>query len=153
MTSAFGKALLALASIAAPATGWADLLNPSADTMINPAYSSTSFGSLPELSVAGGSAMLLQFDMSYIPANASVQNARLTVFVNKALAAGTLHIAQVTSSWTEAGVTYATAPTVAPSPAVTVPVSASSTFVSVDVTSLATAQLVNGNSRRYLPEQ
>jgi hypothetical protein len=139
------KAMLALALVAAaPASSWADLLYPSADSMINPAYPSTNFGSLPELSISGSSAMLLQFDMSYIPTNYTVQSARLTFFVNKALVAGTLHIGLASTSWTESGVTYATAP-VATSPGVTVAVSASSTFVSVDVGSLVVAQLANGN--------
>jgi len=150
---------LAITILAAPAAIRAQMGYASADTMISSANPSTNFGNVPEIAVGGGNSMLVNFNWPPIPANLyetqydassgcatlpctmAVEsynvpvNARVTFFVNKVLVAGTLRIAPITSGWSESAVTYNTQPPVS-SGGQTVSVSASSTFISVDITSL-----------------
>src|ERR1700694_2652144 len=86
-----------------------------------------------------GNIALIQMDLSSLPAGltaANIQKATLTVYVSKVLVAGGLDFSQVTSSWTETGVTFAGTPSFASAFAPNVPVSSTGNYVTVDVTPL-----------------
>jgi len=105
------------------------------DAYVSSAAPASNFGSATSLLIAPGNAGLVQFDLTAIPASATIAKAYLRVYVNKAVPGGTLNFAAVTSSWGELTVT-------GPGPSVgTVFASASAsvanTFVLVDVTSQA----------------
>jgi len=138
------KGLAAMAILAAPGASRADVFNVSADAMLASQSSVINYGSLPEMLVGVGNTVLLRFDLSSIPSGYSVTSARLTFFLNKVTVAGTLSVSRVTSSWSESTVTYVTRPGVS-SPIVTAAAAVSSTFVTVDVTTIVAAQLASGN--------
>ena len=126
---------LLLITALAGAAHAADLYTVSADSMTSTANPNTNYGSIPEISVGSGNSMLLQFDLSLLPAGASVQSAKLTFFLNKVLIRGALNIGVLGSAWTESGVTYGSAPPITGTAAGPVAVADSSMFVTVDVTS------------------
>ena len=108
------------------------------DASVSPARPAVNFGSLSNLSVGSGQTALLQFDLTQLPAgvtSSQISKATLTVFVNRVFTRGAVTIAPVTSSWTELGVTYSTAPTTG-SAAANFTASTAGQFVSIDVTSL-----------------
>jgi hypothetical protein len=106
--------------------------------MVNP---SSNFGGQPDMEVCGTSTAvdrsLVQFDISSIPAGSTVVSATLRLcYKNDPTAAvGHVHeLRQVTSAWTEAGVTWNTQPTVSGSVTSTVVVPPAQTCVSFAVT-------------------
>src|ERR1700688_1821120 len=89
--------LLVAGTLLVPALGAADLPTV-ADTYLGGAGN---FGSAATLNIAPGSAALVQFDLSAIPASSTVPSAYLRIFVDRVTAGGSLTLSQVTSSWTE----------------------------------------------------
>ena len=136
---------LAIAALAARAA-WAGSSTPAADTYVSPANPALNFGNLGTMSVgplgassAPGSAGLIQFDLSGLPAGMAATNiskATISVYVNKVLVAGGLDFAQISSPWTENSVSFATRPGAFPASAINIPVSAAGSYVTVEVTSL-----------------
>ena len=132
-------ALLAAGSLFLPALRAADAPLVG-DAYISSAAAATNFGAATSLIVAPGNAGLVQFDLSGIPASATIATAYLRVYVNKVVTGGTLNFALATSSWSEGAVTLNTQPGVGPTFA-TAPASVANTFVLVDVTAQAQAWL------------
>jgi hypothetical protein len=109
-----------------------------ADASISASLPSSNFGAAHTLNVGNGAAGLLRFDLSTLPAGTTAANlskATLVLFVKSVGSAGSVEVQTVNSSWTESGVTNATAPVT--SGAGSGPVLAVGTaaqFVTVDVT-------------------
>jgi hypothetical protein len=143
LSAALMAAILSLPSAASAQTYYA-----TADTYISQANPTINFGTLATMAVGPGSTALVQIDLSVLIAagitQANVQEASLTFYVNKVLIAGGADISLITSAWTESGtngVTYSTAPTAGTPFLSNVPVSASNSFVTVDITSQVQAWL------------
>jgi hypothetical protein len=119
------------------------------DASISASLPSSNFGAAHTLNVGNGAAGLLRFDLSTLPAGTTAANlskATLVLFVKSVGSAGSVEVQTVNSSWTESGVTYATAPP--SSGAGSGPVLAVGTaaqFVTVDVTAQVKGWL-NGNA-------
>src|ERR1700688_4109937 len=128
-----GRLLMAPALLLAPWASWATGIVVSGDTYISPGASANlNYGTLTSVSVgplgpanAPGNSALIQMNLSALPAGltaGNIQKATLTVYVNKVLVGGGLDFSQVTSAWTETGVTFTTQPSVASAFALNVPV-------------------------------
>jgi hypothetical protein len=126
------------------------------DTYVNSASPSNNFGSATVINVGGTSTGLLQFDFSPSISNLLtsvtpnsvtpfIGKATLTVFVNKAVTAGTLSASPLLGAWAEATVTSATLPAQG-SPVSSVSVSTSAQYVTLDVTPLVQGWLNNENN-------
>jgi Collagen triple helix repeat (20 copies)/TGF-beta propeptide len=111
-----------------------------ADTYVSSASPAANFGTAANLIVAPGNTALMQFDLSAVPPSATVASAYLRLYVNKLTTPGTLDVATVTSSWSEAGVTFSTMPT-AGAALGSVPISVADSFLVVDVTAQVQAWL------------
>ncbi len=112
---------------------------PAADTFINGGSPSGNYGDKATLDVQSTRTSLISFDLSALPGGASVAKATLRLYVGSVNAGGSFNVYQVSSSWTEAGVTYSTAPAQGGLAAGPIAVSSSNLgdFLLVDVTSLA----------------
>src|ERR1700688_1067823 len=112
-----GRLLMVPALLLAPLSSWAAGIVVSADTYISAgANTNLNSGTLTSISVGNGNAALIMMDQSSLPGSlnsANITKATLTVYLNKVLVAGGLDFSQVTSSWTETGVTYTTRPSTA----------------------------------------
>jgi hypothetical protein len=128
-------ALLAAGSLFLPALSAADAPLVG-DAYVSSASPATNFGAATSLVIAPGNAGLVQFDLTGIPASATIVKAYLRVYVNKVVAGGTLNFALATSSWSEGAVTFNTQPGVGSSFAAAA-ASVANTFVLVDVTTQA----------------
>ncbi len=107
------------------------------DTWVSAANPSNNYGTLPSLSVAGGSSALIQFNLSTLPAGTTAANivkASLIVYSDNVTAPGTVDAA-ANSSWTESSVTFATLPAATPIPGATAMVGAAGQYLVFDVTS------------------
>jgi hypothetical protein len=132
-------ALLAAGSLFLPALSAADAPLVG-DAYVSSASPAANFGAATSLIIAPGNAGLVQFDLTGIPASATIATAYLRVYVNKVVAAGTLNFASATSSWSEGAVTLNTQPAVGATFA-TAAASIANTFVLVDVTAQAQSWL------------
>lgn len=112
------------------------------DTYVSSAAATTNFGTATSMVIAPGNAGLVQFDLSAIPASATIAKAYLRVYVNKVVTGGTLAFALATTSWSENAVTANTQPTVGAAFA-TASASVAGTFVLVDVTTEAEGWLAS----------
>jgi hypothetical protein len=120
-------------------SAWATTAHVAADTYISSANPSQNYGGATTLNIGGGSAALIGLDLSPLPAGltaANISRATLTVFVNKVFTAGGLDIASVLSSWSESTATYNAAPSVGLAFQRNVPVTASGSYVTFDITTL-----------------
>lgn len=124
------------AAFAGPAA-WALDAPLAADTHVSTSVPAANFGALPTLNIGGGSAGLLQFDLSTLPAvttAAKVVKATLVMYVNRIATPGLLEVQTVNGTWAEASTTGASAPpTSGGGSGPTVAVTAANQFVSVDV--------------------
>src|SRR5690349_21846365 len=83
---------------------WATDVQLTGDTYVTPG-SASNFGALPNIVVGPSGAFgLVQFDLTSIPAGSNVTKAYLQIFVNKVNTAGSLALAQVSSTWSESTV-------------------------------------------------
>ena len=124
------------------------------DAYINSASPSGNFGGAALMNVGGGSAGLVQFDLGPVlstmtsgvnsDTTALIGRATLTVYVNKAVSAGTLSASPNLGAWTESTVTAGTAPVHAPAVGSSA-VSAGNQFVQIDVTAAVRGWLNNNN--------
>lgn len=137
----FGGVLIA-GALMLPSGASAQTSYTAADTYTSSGNPTVNFGTFSTMTVGGGNSALIQIDLSRLIAAgiapANVQQASLTIYVNKVLIAGGADISLVTSPWTESGtsgVTYSTAPTAAIPFLSNVPISNSNSFVTIDVTS------------------
>ena len=104
------------------------------DTYVN--GSATNFGAATSMVVASGSTGLVQFDLTAIPASATISKAYLVLYVNKLTAAGSVNFSLAQAPWSESSVT--SAPASGPVFA-TVATTVSNILLLVDVTSQAQA--------------
>jgi hypothetical protein len=120
---------------------------PSADTFALNATPKTNYGPSPLLAVMNGSTAFIQFNLSGVPANATVSKATLRLYVDAVTGAGSFDIYEVNAPWTEGSLNFINAPTPGLSATGSKPVAISSSsfdqFVLVDITGLV-QDWVNG---------
>jgi hypothetical protein len=134
-----------LALLAAPAARATDL-PVAADAHVSSARTTTNFGYVSNLYVGNGYTTFVQFNLAGLPAGitaSQIAAAKVTFFVNRVNTAGTVNISQVTGTWNESTVTYATAPATSSVPAATFAAGTAGQFVTVDITALVQAWVTN----------
>src|SRR5579859_3083091 len=113
---------------------------PSADTFALSATPRANYGPSPLLPVTSGATSFIQFNLSGLPANATVSKATLRLYVDAVTGAGAFDVFAVNTPWTENSLNFTNAPTPGISATGSKPVSISSAncnqFVLVDITSL-----------------
>jgi hypothetical protein len=121
---------------------------PSADTFASSATPAINYGGFPTLAVSPGITSYVQFNLSGIPANATVTKASLRLYVDAVVKPGSFDVFQLNNVWKESTLTYSTAPPLGPSATGRHPVAITSTttnqFVLIDITNLAQGW-VNGS--------
>src|SRR6202034_1367891 len=115
---------------------------PSADTFVSNSTPKLNYGPSIILAVGPGTSSYVQFNLSGIPAGATISKATLRLYVDAVSGSGTLDVFQVTSSWTENKVTYNTRPTQQSVSAIvgsSIPITSASynQFLLIDITPLA----------------
>lgn len=111
-----------------------------ADSYSTSNFATSNYGAAVNLKVNANSDGLFLFDLSALPVGTTTTNiskATLFIWVNSVITPGSLEVAEITSPWTEATVTWNNLPTVNPPIAVSVPANQSGSYVAVDVTPLA----------------
>jgi hypothetical protein len=83
---------------------------PSADTFVSSATPKTNYGSSPILIVQTGTTAYVQFNLSALPAGASVNKATLRLYVDGVVTSGSFDVFPVNSAWSENTLTYNTPP-------------------------------------------
>jgi hypothetical protein len=81
-----------------------------ADAFVRSTSGQANFGSSSDLQVSSTTRSLLRFALPPIPAEATLHQARLTLFVNRLQRAGALDVARVGSQWAELEVINANFP-------------------------------------------
>ncbi len=104
------------------------------DAYVNTGLPAANFGNAAKLGVGGGNTTYLQFDLSSVPAGTNVTSVSLILYVNAIQTGGSVQVAEVSGTWTEAAITAGNAPA-AGSIVGTVFLPAGPNFVAVDVTS------------------
>src|SRR5215470_7422069 len=79
---------------------------PSADTLVNGVYPGTNFGAVNSLAVGPNSTSYIQFNLSGIPAGATVSKASLRLYVDLVTKSGKFDVYQVTKNWGENTLNY-----------------------------------------------
>src|SRR5689334_17888696 len=74
---------------------------PSADTFVSSITPKANYGPAIILAVGPGTASYLQFNLSGIPANASVTKATLRLYVDAVTTKGSFDVYQLNSTWSE----------------------------------------------------
>src|SRR5215468_6375225 len=72
---------------------------PSADTFAFSSNPSTNYGGSPQLVVMKGATTFVQFNLSSLPANATVSKATLRLYVDAVTAAGSFDVYEVNTPW------------------------------------------------------
>jgi hypothetical protein len=124
---------------------------PSGDTYVSSSFAKTNFGSGISLVVAPGTNSYVQFNLSGIPAGASINKASLRLFVDAIGAKGSFDVYELNSAWNENSLTYNTPPPglgISATGGHAVPITASSQnqFLLIDITAL-----VQGWVNRTIP--
>jgi hypothetical protein len=83
---------------------------PSADTFVSSTTPKTNYGTSPILIVQPGATTFIKFDLSALPAGASVSKATLRLYVDAFAKAGSFDVYSVNSTWAESTLTYNTPP-------------------------------------------
>ncbi len=113
---------------------------PSADTFVSSANPRNNYGSSISLIVQPGTTTFIRFDLSTLPANASVNKATLRLYVDAFARAGSFDVYEVDTAWSESTLTFNTAPPLGPSATGSIPIAISSArvnnFVLIDITPL-----------------
>jgi len=111
---------------------------PGADTFVTSTYPKTNFGPSITLAVGQGTTGLLQFNLSGIPASATVTKASLRLYVDAVATSGKFDVYNITSNWSENAVNYNNRPTIGSSVSVNGPVTVGSSswnqFLLIDIT-------------------
>ena len=130
-------AALLAASVFATAASATDL-PLTGDASVNATRSTTNYGSVSNLYVGNGNMSYLQFSLGTLPAGTTsgqVSKATLLVYVNRVNTSGSVSINTCTTTWAEATVTSATAPTCTSQAATFTPTVAGA-YYAIDVTAL-----------------
>ncbi len=114
---------------------------PSGDTYVSSSYAKTNFGSGISLVVGTGTNSYVQFNLSGIPAGASINKASLRLFVDAVGTKGSFDVYEINSAWNENSLTYNTPP---PSPGmsatgghpVAITAASQNQFLLIDITTL-----------------
>jgi hypothetical protein len=113
---------------------------PSADTFTANSSPRTNYGGWPLLVVQQGSNTYLQFNLSNVPANASVTKATLRVYVDAVSHSGNFDVFEIDHAWSESTLTYSNAPPLGSSAtgghSTSVSPSSLNQFVEIDITPL-----------------
>jgi len=113
---------------------------PSGDTFVSSAFAKTNFGSSISLVVQPGATTFIQFNLSGVPAGATVSNATLRLYVDAVSKSGTFDVYQLNTTWNENIVTFNTAPSLGTSATGGHPLSITSAsynqFLMIDITLL-----------------
>lgn len=83
---------------------------PSADTYVSNSTPKINYGLSPILVVQPGTTTFIQFNLSALPAGASINKATLRLYVDGVLTAGSFDVFPVNSAWSENTLTYNTPP-------------------------------------------
>ncbi len=118
-----------------------------ADTYIDSGNAATNFGSAPAVLVSPTATGLLQFDLSSVPALATIKRATLVLYVSKVSAGGSISVSPVIGPWSEGSAVYGAGGT----PGIGAPTGAftagqQALFVSVDLTSQVQSWVTNPGS-------
>lgn len=119
-------------------------LPPAADSHINSTEPDRNFGNLGNMAVGNGSAALIRFNLSDLPAGTTADNiakATLRVWVSRIGTAGAIGVAGVNSAWDEASVTFSSSPLLGGTES-TALVATANTFATMDLTSLVKTWIV-----------
>jgi N-acetylneuraminic acid mutarotase len=85
---------------------------PAADTFVSSSTPKVNYGSGINLAVGPGTTAYVKFNLSGIPAGASVSKASLRLYVDVVAKSGSLDVYQVNSGWSESTLTYNSPPPV-----------------------------------------
>ena len=83
---------------------------PSADTYVSSSTPKANYGVSPILVVQPGTTTFIQFNLSALPAGASVNKATLRLYVDGVIAGGSFDVFPVNGAWSETTLTYNTPP-------------------------------------------
>jgi hypothetical protein len=124
---------------------------PSADTYVSSSAPGTNYGSGISLTMASGTTAYLKFNLSGVPAGATVSKAALRLYVNSVSTAGQFDVYNLPSTpvWAEGTLKYNTPPPPLGTSATGVhptAVSTSNTFLLVDITSTVQGWVTNPSS-------
>jgi Collagen triple helix repeat (20 copies)/TGF-beta propeptide len=150
-TLAFALSLSLLAPL-----GMAQSAPPVADTQTESSHTSNNYGTQESLAVYRSFSTnyysFIQFDLSPVPASATVAKATLRLFVSSVSGSGSFDVYKVNNTWTETGLNWGNMPGFGASATGVHPVSITSAnvnnFVDVDITSLV-QQWVAGTATNY----
>lgn len=113
---------------------------PSADTFVASSSPRINYGAWPLLAVQQGTNSYIQFNLSTLPANASISKATLRLYVDAVAHPGTFDVFEIDSAWSENTLVYNNAPPLGSSATDghTTSITASSVnqFILIDVTPL-----------------
>jgi hypothetical protein len=113
---------------------------PSADTFVSSSAPAKNFGSQPLLAVQSGTSSYIRFNLSGLPAGATVTTATVRLFVDTVSQAGSFDVYEIDQPWSENSLSFNTAPSLGVSASggkpVTVSKSSLNQFVLVDITPL-----------------
>ncbi|MBI4337097.1 MAG: DNRLRE domain-containing protein [Chloroflexi bacterium] len=125
-----------------------------ADTYVDQSSATTNYGTATELDVQSYSNNrnrrgLVKFDLSAVPANATIVSATLKLYAFSVPSSARMYGAyRITSTWTETGVTWNAQPTLVLSPTASATTPGSMNWVTWDVTADVQA-MVNGVATNY----
>ena len=121
-----------------PMGSWATDANSIADTSVNSGFPLANWGAAVAIKIGAGNTGLIQFGLSSLPTLTApqIKKATMSFYVNTVSVAGSVDVSQVTSAWTETGVTYGTRPSFLSALATGVPIATAKQWVTVDVTQL-----------------
>ena len=130
-----GLVLLSLISIASVAQ-----VAPSADAYVTSSMPTANFGASPILPVQAETTSYVRFNLGALPGSAKIAKATLRLYVDAVTAPGSFDVFQVSSGWSEPGVTFNTAPSLGASAtggqSIAIAKTSVNQFVLVDVTPL-----------------
>jgi hypothetical protein len=123
---------------------------PSGDTFVSNVTPKLNYGSGISLLVGPGTTSYVQFNLSSIPAGATISKASLRIYVDAISGTGTLDVFPVTASWNENKATYNTRPSQGNTSAIVggaIPITSANwnQFLLIDVTPLVQSWL-NGTT-------
>ncbi len=134
------KIVIAIMALVAAGTAHAQEPMLSADAQINSAAKTTNYGASTTLTINSTNSALLLFKLpDLLPGGTTagqILEARLMIFNDSVTKGGTVDLHQVTSSWSEGSVTYATKPTVSSAVAASTDIGAARNYHEFVVTDL-----------------
>ncbi len=120
----------------------------SADTFTVSSSPRTNYGAWPLIAVQQGSNGYIQFNLSHLPANASVTKATLRLFVDAVARNGSFDVYQLNNAWSEGSLNYSNAPALGSSATGGNPIAITTSnlnqFLIIDITPLV-QQWVSGS--------